>query len=275
MDIPAAHRTFLDEVVPRIAADDRVTAIALSGSLAHGTPDDFSDVDLVLAIRDDAHAAVMSDRLELIASWTDVVVGFTGEHVGEPRLIVSLVAPPVLHVDFTFLPETEFATVLHRLRLLHGLGVTPAADSASPELSSGFDPQWAEDRFWVWVHYGATKLARGELFETLDTVAALRKLVLGPLASRRAGAEPRGVRRLESIAPDDAVALQSTVSGYDQREAADALLAAVELYRRWRPSEGVTRRPEAERLVMGFLGDVLGGLQPVRTDAGPTTDPRP
>ncbi|MGH1549564.1 hypothetical protein ACRAWB_10510 [Leifsonia poae] len=252
--IPERQQEFLDRVLPRIAADDRVTAVALSGSLAHGSPDAFSDVDLVLAIPDESHAAVMADRLALIAAWTDLVVGFTGEHVGEPRLIVALVGPPLLHVDFTFLPESRFAEVVGGLRLLHGAVDAPAAQL--PAESAPFDAQWIEDRFWTWIHYGATKLARGELFEALDTLAALRSLVLGPLASVRAGAEPRGVRRLESVAPEDAAALRATVSGYDRREAAEALLASVELYRRWRPRD-VTRRTGAEELAVAFLHEVI------------------
>ena len=255
MRIPGRQQEFLDRVLPRIAADERVTSVALSGSLAHGTPDAFSDVDLVLAVPDEQHAAVMADRLALIASWTDLVVGFTGEHVGEPRLIVTLVGPPLLHVDFTFLPESRFAEVVGRLRVLHGANVVPAAQL--PTEAAPFDAQWIEDRFWTWIHYGATKLARGELFEVLDTLAALRSLVLGPLASVCAGAEPRGVRRLESIAPEDAAALRATVAGYDRRGAAEALVASVELYRRWRPSD-VARRTDAEELAVAFLYNAIG-----------------
>jgi hypothetical protein len=31
------------------------------------------------------------------------------------------------------------------------------------------DAHWIEDRFWVWVHYGSLKVARGELQESLDS----------------------------------------------------------------------------------------------------------
>ena len=73
--IPQRHQEFLDRVVPRIAAEERVTAVALSGSLAHGSPDAFSDVDLVLAVPDELHAAVMADRLSLIALMVPVLFG--------------------------------------------------------------------------------------------------------------------------------------------------------------------------------------------------------
>ncbi|EMY71326.1 hypothetical protein [Leptospira vanthielii] len=32
--------------------------------------------------------------------------------------------------------------------------------------------QWIEDRFWVWIHYAATELGRGEFFEAIDFLAA-------------------------------------------------------------------------------------------------------
>lgn len=33
--------------------------------------------------------------------------GFTGEHVGEPRLLICLYGPPLLHVDLKFLSVAE------------------------------------------------------------------------------------------------------------------------------------------------------------------------
>jgi hypothetical protein len=49
------------------------------------------------------------------------------------------------------------------------------------------DRQWTEDRFWVWVHYFATKIGRGELYECLDALAFMRTHVLGPLLAVRHG----------------------------------------------------------------------------------------
>ena len=59
------------------------------------------------------------------------------------------------------------------------------------------DARWIEDRFWVWVHYAALKIARGELQESFDFLSYLRVFVLGPLGSVRAGRKPIGVRRVE------------------------------------------------------------------------------
>ncbi|MEN0085569.1 MAG: hypothetical protein AAGC66_12470 [Leifsonia sp.] len=258
-----AHGTiqheFLDQVLPRIAADGRVAGIAVGGSLASGASDQYSDVDLVLAIHDDQYESVMVDRLGLIASWSAPAVAFTGEHVGEPRLIIALMGPPVLHVDFKFVRASDFTErVSDPLLLWDPTGALARELAANPLEDAPLDLQWIEDRFWVWVHYGATKLGRGELFQVLDTLSFLRSVVFGPLAALRAGVEPRGVRQLERVAPEEAAELRATVCGYDVDEASEALLAAVALYRRWIAEHNVDRRHAAEKLATDYLAEIVG-----------------
>lgn len=260
MDVPSVHSQFLSEVLPRIRQDARVAGVAITGSLAGGRPDVYSDVDLILVIDDEAYEAVMRERLVLIGSWTSLVAGFTGEHVGEPRVIITLVGPPLLHVDFKFVRACDFAERTEDPQILWDRdGLLAGALAQQPPLTPAFDLQWIEDRFWIWVHYGATKLGRGELFETISFLTYLRETVLGPLAARRVGAVPRGVRHLETIAPEEARALQATVCGYDRHAAGRALLATVDLYRRWSDADGaiVERRHHAEEFAMQYLHDVI------------------
>ena len=63
--------------------------------------------------------------------------------------------------------------------------------AAGPAVYPSPDLQWIEDRFWVWVHYAATKIGRGELCEAVDFLEALRRFRLGRL---RFSAEARGPR---------------------------------------------------------------------------------
>ncbi|MFG2697126.1 nucleotidyltransferase domain-containing protein [Kitasatospora sp. NPDC048407] len=261
MDIPALHSKFLDDTLPRIRQDARVAGAAIGGSIMTGDSDVYSDVDLIVVIDDAAYDAVMGERLPLIGSWAPLVAGFTGEHVGEPRLIVSLVGPPLLHVDFKFVRVSDFASRIEDPEILWDRdGLLAGALAQQPPAAEEFDPQWVEDRFWVWVHYGATKLGRGELFETIGVLAQLRGIVLGPLAARRAGADPRGVRRLETVAPEEARALRATLCGYDRHEAGQALLVTVDLYRSWSEQDDdatVERRHHAEKLAVQYLQDVI------------------
>ncbi|WP_436776347.1 nucleotidyltransferase domain-containing protein [Yinghuangia sp. YIM S09857] len=260
MDAPSLHSRFLGDVLPRIRQDARVAGMALTGSIAGGRCDVYSDVDLILVVDDEDYDAVMRERLVLIGSWTSLVAGFTGEHVGEPRVIITLVGPPLLHVDFKFVRTSDFAERTEDPEILWDRdGLLAGALARQPPVGVAFDLQWIEDRFWVWVHYGATKLGRGELFETIGFLTYLRETVLGPLAARRVGAVPRGVRHLETIAPEEARSLRATLCGYDRHEAGRAFLATVDLYRRWSDADEATveRRHHAEKLAVQYLHDII------------------
>ncbi|WP_026411797.1 nucleotidyltransferase domain-containing protein [Actinomadura oligospora] len=260
MDVPSLHSGFLSDVLPRIRQDARVAGVAVTGSIATGRPDEYSDVDLVVVVDDEAYDAVMRERLALIGSWASLVAGFTGEHVGEPRLIITLVGPPLLHVDFKFVRVSDFGERTEDPEVLWERdGLLSGALSRRAPDAPGFDLQWIEDRFWIWVHYGATKLGRGELFETIGFLTYLRETVLGPLAARRVGAPPRGVRHLEAVAPEEARALQATLCGYDRDDAGRAVLATVDLYRRWSEADEATleRRHRAEELAVRYLREVI------------------
>ena len=179
MDIPSLHSRFLSDALPRIRQDARVAGVAITGSMVGGRPDVYSDVDLILVIDDEAYDAVMRERLVLIGSWTSLVAGFTGEHVGEPRLIITLVGPPLLHVDFKFVRASDFAERTEDPEILWDRdGLLTGALAQQPPVTPAFDLQWIEDRFWIWVHYGATKLGRGELFATISFLTYLREKIL-------------------------------------------------------------------------------------------------
>jgi len=93
------------------------------------------------------------------------------------------------------------------------------SDPVWPDMS----PEWFEARVWVWLHYAAAKLARGELFEALGMLAFFREQVLGPMLHRRAGRSQRGVRRVEMFALDSGGMLEATLARND----AEAIEAAI------------------------------------------------
>jgi hypothetical protein len=256
---PDPHRRFLARANDVLAADARLVGVAAAGSFASDAMDEFSDLDLVIATEVDAHASVMADRRRIAAALGPLLAAFTGEHVGEPRLLICLyddVAP--LHVDLKFVALPDAArrvdepVVLWERdgRLTRALGTGRAAYPAP-------DAQWIEDRFWVWVHYIAAKIGRGEIFEALDGLAHLRAWVLGPLALAGAGGAPSGVRRLEALVPAHAPALRATVASYGAADCARALRASIDSYRALRthhPPDDL--RGAAEEAAVRYLGGI-------------------
>ena len=260
--LPQAHREFLQAALPKLRADARLAGVAAGGSFISGGLDEFSDLDLVVVAAPDAAKDVLRAGAALAAQLGPLLASFQGDHVGEPRLLICLYGPPLLHVDLKFLSTQELAHRVEdpailwdrdgevRLGLSRGRAIYPQPD-----------PQWIEDRFWVWVHYIVVKIARGELFEALDSLAFIRRRVLGPLILLDAGLQPDGVRRLESGAPQFAARLTAAVGAHDRTSCRDALQAAIALYVSLREQfavPGLARRGEAERAAKTFLEEQLG-----------------
>jgi len=135
------------------------------------------------------------------------------------------------------------------------LGALPRAMADGKATYPTPDLQWIEDRFWVWVHYAATKLGRGEMLELLDFLSFLRGRVLGPLALQAAGAQPNGVRRLEELAPGFAAGLRTTVAEPHRKDGLRALQQAVALYQKLREESGLPlgRRAAAEAEAIEYV----------------------
>ncbi len=232
--------------------------VAAAGSFATDSMDEFSDIDLILAVEPEASKAIMSDRRSIAASLGPLLSAFTGEHVGEPRLMICLYGPPLLHVDIKFvsLPDVT-KRVEDPVVLWERDGrLTSALQRGVPAYPEP-DLQWIEDRIWVWVHYAAAKIARGELFEAVEFLSFLRVTVLGPLALVQAGARPAGVRRLETFAPAIASELRETIADADARSCAAALRRCIEIYRKLRGAAGTVRITDAaERASVEYLLDV-------------------
>jgi len=258
--MPEQLRDRLRAVLARVQRHDGLIGLLAGGSFVTGGLDDFSDLDLVLVVDPPAWEAVRAERAAFAAGCGPLLAAFTGEHVGEPRLLICLYGPPPVHVDLKFVLPDDLATRVEDPVVLWARDDRIARALAAGEARYPVpDIQWIEDRFWVWVHYVATKLGRGELFEALDVDAGFRKLVLGPLVLQRAGARPDGVRRVERAAPADAERLRASVAGYDRRDIARSITATIALYRHLREQAAVpslVRRRAAENAAVAYLDDV-------------------
>jgi len=258
--VPEPHAAFLRSGVARLSEDRRLVGVAAGGSYLSRTMDEFSDLDLVIAVEPEAYASVGRERRTIAERLGPVLAAFTGEHVGEPRVLICLYGPPLLHVDLKFVRLADAAERVEDAAVLWERdGRLTAAFATRPARFPEPDLQWIEDRFWVWVHYGATKIGRGELFEACDFLGFLRTQVLGPLSLKLRGARPTGVRRLEQLAPDLAAEMRATLAAYDARSCALALASAAGMYRRLRQAVAagpLSLRPEAEHAAMAYLDEV-------------------
>jgi hypothetical protein len=255
--MPSIHREFLARALPKLQADQRLEGVAAAGSFISGVVDEQSDLDLIVVSVRELAADVLREGPDLARGLGPLLAAFPGDHIGELRLLICLFGPPLLHVDFKFLSTDELS---HRVEdpvvLWDRHGRVRAALSTSEGVYPSPRFQWMEDRFWVWMHYTATKITRGELFEAIDALTFVRARVLGPLMLADAGGQPNGVRRLEERAPHEMASLRRTIAAHDRASCRDALLATVDLYTALRERGApatLVRRGDAERAVRDFL----------------------
>ncbi|WP_248548672.1 hypothetical protein [Paenibacillus odorifer] len=174
-----------------------------------------------------------------------------------------LYGPQPLHVDLKFISSSELAVrvenplvLWERDNSLHSIITETSPSYPTPT------PQWMEDRFWVWVHYGATKLGRGELFEFIDLLSYIRSAMLGSLILMDIRHLPSGVRRLEQYAAHEIEELKETLPLHDASSSYHALKFSIKIYRRLRQdTEGLIRRKTAEQAAIAYLDSVYDSVR--------------
>jgi hypothetical protein len=237
--------------------DDNTIGLAVGGSWLSNEIDEFSDLDLVLVTRE----KISDDKnkmLEYANCFGKLLSAFTGEHVGETRLLICLYDNPLLHVDIKFVTAEEFHHRVETPALL--LDKEGQLQKILEQTESKYpypDYQWIEDRFWVWVHYILTKIERGEFTEAFDCFGLLRGMIFGPLLHIKNGNLPRGVRKVETqIAHEDLESLLKTLPDYSKVSLLTSLQNAINLYRGLQQNlftSSVNLQKETEGRVMGYF----------------------
>ncbi len=189
-----------------IAEDDpSIHGLAVAGSWLTQDLDEFSDLDLVL-ITNEKVGGNKEQMMTYASKFGNLLNAFTGEHVGEPRLLICLYNEPLLHVDIKFITADELKTRVENPVLLFDRtgSLQQIIDSTSYQFPHP-DHQW---------------------------IAFLRMVVLGPLLHIKNNNLPRGVRKVETtIALEDFQQLQQTLAANNKASLLTALDQAVNLYR--------------------------------------------
>ncbi|HEY41773.1 MAG TPA: aminoglycoside 6-adenylyltransferase [Dehalococcoidia bacterium] len=234
-EIPPVHRDFLLTSVEKLKNDNRILGVAIGGSFISGHVDEYSDLDLVVVVAPEEYQKVLDERKRIAKSIGPLLEAFTAEHVGEPRLLVCLYGPPLIHVDLKFVSMDDAGKRVENPVVIWERDAILTKNNFQDEATYPvLDIEWIEERFWVWVHYLAAKIGRGELFEIIDGLGFIRSRVLGPMILTKVGARPQGVRKIEECGDTYVDKLQKTVPAYDKSGCISALDATIELYRELR-----------------------------------------
>jgi hypothetical protein len=175
----AKDRDLVRDHVLRLAnADDRVTAAAVVGSLAHDEGDRWSDLDLTFAVADDFSI------FDVLEDWTrDIVKEFDAAHLFDLPSGTSIyrvfLLPGCLQFDLSFTPASSFGAAGPKFRLLFGRSVE------KPYV----EPPAAQELFGYAVHHALRArfcIERGRYWHAEYWISGTRGYALS-LACRRRG----------------------------------------------------------------------------------------
>lgn len=113
--LPDLHRSFAEQLKLKLQSDSRIHSLLAGGSFIHGGFDQYSDLDFVVVIDPLYYDEIMAQRMAFAGTLGHLLHAFTGEHVGEPRLLICLFGPELLHVDLKFITSTCSLSALRSL----------------------------------------------------------------------------------------------------------------------------------------------------------------
>ena len=230
--ITPEHQLFINSAIPELRRDTRIIGIGLGGSyIKRDKMDEYSGLDFTIVVNDDDYEELLGDRVEIAGKLGHLLASFPGEHIQMPHLLICMFDDPLMHVDLYFVTVDMLSDRFDNPVIMYQKeNIFSDALERLPTRSDSQDFQWYEDRFWIWVHFIATRIARGEIFDSIESLSFLRLNVLGPLILMKNGFPPRGVRHIERDCPADASALRETLADFDQQSCLRALKAAANLY---------------------------------------------
>jgi hypothetical protein len=229
-----------------------VIGMVLAGSFADGKPDLYSDLDIRVVLVNGSFERVFEQREEMARDRGPLVAAFTGEHVGEPQLLITLYQDSCTWtISSPRLPKRPRRT---RADARSSCG---SAMTNSPTPSPGLtaspvkDLTYLEARMWTWTWYIQSKVLRGELWEGVSALNFVRDTVLFRLLAMSQESRYRGARFAEELQGEHAAEIELTVGVLSGESLLDALRTTVRLYqgladpllaRLWSPTRGVLGR---------------------------------
>lgn len=190
-----------EQLIVHARLDPSIVGAALVGSSARGQEDEWSDIDLVLQLADDA------DEPSVVAGWTQWIneqfatADTLDVMAGGVRYRVFLLRSS-LQIDLSFFPYAQFRATEKGFTLLFGsanVSSEPSALNVENVIGMG----------WLYALHARSALARGRTLQAAMMLDDLRNQVVA-LACFRHGLNPWHGREVDRLPKDELLVLQSS-----------------------------------------------------------------
>jgi hypothetical protein len=211
--------------------------MSVSGSLARGAVDEFSDLDVAVFFRDEASRdEAWAARWEWdLGSWFH---RFDADHV-RPHFVIYLFEPGIktdIPLNLVTDPPTPAGAPYEVLWDETG-DVTRWVEAANAG-KVDLPPDWSEaahedERIWAWIYYCILHIRRGEYYDVASDFHMLRAVVEAWHA-RLAGAGYFDVRRVHEREPETVAAFADLFPRPEREALKRGLLTLIDLHERQR-----------------------------------------
>lgn len=217
MFTPESRLSLREEFIAIARADPRISAAAITGSGALSREDRWSDIDLALAVTDDA----------VVGDWTERMYTEHGAvhhldvHRGATLFRVFLLVS-TLQVDVAFWAPDEFGAIAPTFRLVFGTAnELPHVRPPEPEQLIG--------TAWLYALHARSSIERGRVWSAEYMISNMRDNVVSLVCLRHGVPAVQG-RGVDDLPPDVASAFTGTlVRSPDTGELRRAFSAATDL----------------------------------------------
>jgi len=228
---PALAAVFEAVFAPLAARDD--LAVLASGSLANGTMDRWSDLDLEVVIAPRVDAAEVRDAVRhALDGAAKPLSRFAADHLGLADLMVSFMERDgrVIKADVWVMRQDGLAMVPGAVVLHDPSGLAASRPAPFERPPADLDDLYKKFCGWMWFTH--VKLARGHFLEALETVEFMRAYALLPALHRVENLPRENYRLLETrLAPERLQWLYRTYpAGVDRDEIYRAMFELAALF---------------------------------------------
>jgi hypothetical protein len=261
--LPPGYRALAERAVEVYLGDERVRGMWLGGSLARGTADAASDLDVFLAVADEHHQAFVEGWRELLAAITPTVLA---EEQWFAKGSFWSITPGYERFDVVVEPVSALPDSLFPVRLVvfdHD-GLTARLP---PERPRAVGPAVVAKLVEDWFHFtgmAEVVLVRGDWLLATEHLHFVRDLLYKLYVEANQPLPPMGLKRwTEKLTPDQEGVLWAlpTVAGSRDEFVATHLALAREFLGTARPlaaARGAAWPDELEAAARRHLSEVFG-----------------
>lgn len=177
MKVVASAFQLLNGIQRALEVHPHVIAAWLSGSRGRGTADNLSDIDIWLAIEDDAVESIAADPLAFVHAIAPTIMHIQAPSIAPPGGAFVLTWIPTdagfEQVDWYFTPESDALRAADTRILFEKRGTIPVAEDGTQRLSSNEierEIEGATKDALLMISNGWKHMARGNSWRALDHI---------------------------------------------------------------------------------------------------------